>query len=521
MRRLARAALLIAAVTAAARVMGFLRIAVFARTVGTTPLGDTYQTANTLPNILFEVVAGGALAAAVVPVVAASAEDRERTRAVVSGLLTWTVLLLAPVALTGMLLARPLTALLVGGTADPALRAAKVDVGARMLVVFLPQVVLYGAGVVLSGALQAHRRFVGPALAPLLSSVVVIAVYVTYRLVAAAPGSLDGLTRGEELLLAAGTTAGVAVLSLSLLVPWRRLGLPLAPTLALPDGVAARVRRLALAAVVGVVAQQLALAVVLRLCNVVPGAVVVHQIAFTVYLLPWAVLAVPVATAAFPALSAASPARYADVAAGALRTVLLAMAWAAAVLAATAWPVASLVAGASPGARTAPGEALPHAIVAFAPGLVGYGAVALLTRALYARDRARAVAVATVAGFAVAALLAVLLAARADAGDRVAAVGAANSAGMTVAGLLLAFALARSAPGALRGAASTLALAVPVAGLAAACGAYAARVGPPVAGAALGAVVATGVYALGTARLPAARSAVGEVRGLLARRGAP
>jgi putative peptidoglycan lipid II flippase len=46
-----------------------------------------------------------------------------------------------------------------------------------MLLVFLPQVVLYGVAVVLTGVLQAHRRFLGPALAPLLSSVVVISAY--------------------------------------------------------------------------------------------------------------------------------------------------------------------------------------------------------------------------------------------------------------------------------------------------------------------------------------------------------
>jgi putative peptidoglycan lipid II flippase len=517
-RRLARAALLIAAVTVAARVVGFLRIAVFARTVGTTPLGDTYQTANTLPNILFEIVAGGALAAAVVPVVA-STDDREHTRAVVSGLLTWTVLLLVPVALVGMALGRPLTALLVGGTADPALRQAKVDVGSRMLLVFLPQVVLYGVGVVLAGTLQAHRRFVGPAVAPLLSSLVVIGAYVAYRAVAASPGSLADLSRGEELLLSAGTTAGVAALSLSLLVPLRRLGLRLRPALSLPAGVGPRVRRLAAAAVVGVVAQQLALAVVLRLCNVAPGAVVVHQIALTVYLLPWAVLAVPVATAAFPALASASAARYAEVASGALRVVLLAMAWAAAVLVAAAWPLASVVAGASPGAAggaaggAVPEAALPHAIAAFAPGLVGYGVLALLTRALYARDRGRDVAVATVAGFAVAAGLAVAFASVASTTDRVAAVGLANTIGMSLAGLLLVLSLRRAAsPAALAGAPATLAVAVPAAAVAAACGAYASRVGPALAGAALAGLVATAVYAAATSRLPAAREAFSLLR---------
>ncbi|HWL35245.1 MAG TPA: lipid II flippase MurJ [Frankiaceae bacterium] len=458
-RTLAGAALAVAAVTVAARVFGFLRVAVFARTVGTNPLGDTYQTANTLPNLVFELVAGGALAAAVVPVIAGAVDrgDVEQARRVAAGLLTWVVVLLTPVALAGALLGRPLMSLLVGSTGDPALRAAKVDVGARMLVLFMPQVVLYGVGIVVTGVLQAHRRFLGPALAPLLSSVVVIGCYVTYGVVSRA-GGLDGLTRGEELLLALGTTAGVAVLSLSLLVPLRGLGLRLRPSLSLPDGVASSVRRLAAAGVAAIAAQQVALAVVLRLTNAEPGAVVGYQIAYTLFLLPWAVLAVPVATTAFPAMAAAyegsDDESYATVTAGSLRMVLLAMGLAAAVLVASADPVASVVVGdsSSPVAR---------GVAAFAPGLLGYGVLALLTRALYARHRARDVAVATVAAFGVTAVLAVTLSSFLPRADRVAAVAWAHSVGMTAGGVLLMLALRRTAgSAALRGAARALLIAV-------------------------------------------------------------
>jgi putative peptidoglycan lipid II flippase len=515
---LARAALAIAGVTVAARVVGFLRVAVFAHTVGTTPLGDTYQTANTLPNIVFEVVAGGALAAAVVPVIAGAVEDRERTRQTAAALLTWVVVLLVPIALLGALLGRPLMTLLAGGTADPALRHAKVTVGARMLVVFMPQVVLYGVGIVATGVLQAHRRFVAPAFAPLLSSVVVIGCYLAYGAVAAHRGSLTDLTRGEETLLALGTTAGVAVLTLAVLIPLRSLRLHLRPTLALPAGVGTQVGRLASSAVAGVAAQQVALAVVLRLCNVEPGAVVVYQIAFTLYLLPWAVLAVPIATSAFPALAASYDAgdatAYAAVAAGSLRAALLASALAAAILAAVAWPLSALVAGAQPGVAAAPSGALPRAVVAFAPGLVGYAAVAVLTRALYARHRARAVALATVAGFAVTALLAVVLVAATD--ERVAAVGAANSVGMTVAGLLLVVAVRRAATSAATaGTTTTLAVAVPAALAAAAAGAataHAVRTEPALIAAGAAAVVATAVFTALTARLPATREALNALR---------
>ena len=64
------AALSIAGVAAASRIVGFGRTVTFARTVGATCLGDTYVTSNTVPNIVFEIVAGGALASLGVPVLA-------------------------------------------------------------------------------------------------------------------------------------------------------------------------------------------------------------------------------------------------------------------------------------------------------------------------------------------------------------------------------------------------------------------------------------------------------------------
>ena len=69
-----------------------------------------------------------------------------------------------------------------GQPAPPALRraASLVPIAARMLVVFAPQILLYGLAVVLYGILQSHRRFTAPALAPILSSLVVIAAYALF-----------------------------------------------------------------------------------------------------------------------------------------------------------------------------------------------------------------------------------------------------------------------------------------------------------------------------------------------------
>jgi putative peptidoglycan lipid II flippase len=432
----------IAVVTLAARVVGFGRVAVLSRTLGTSCVGDTYQAANYLPNVVFEIVAGGALAALVVPLVAGAlaGPDREAASRVTSALLTWTIAVLVPVALLGALTAPLLMRALLGD--DPTCAAA-VEVGSRMLVVFMPQVVLYGIGIVLAGVLQAHRRFLGPALAPLLSSLVVVSAYLLYASTGRVAQASE-LSRAQELVLSVGTTLGVAVLSLGLLVPLSRLGLRLRPSFGFPPGMALRARRLATGGVAGLAAQQVALVVALRLAaDGQEGAVIVFTVATALFLLPWAVLAVPVATSVFPALSSADDPEFAELLSRATRSVLLAMTGAAAVLAVAALPVAQLLVRGAPGVESS--AELAHATVAFAPGLVGYGLLALLARALYARDDARTPAVATVTGWLAVAVADVVLVLALPDAERVVLLGAGNTVGVTVAGALLLLGLRRTA----------------------------------------------------------------------------
>jgi putative peptidoglycan lipid II flippase len=503
-RTLAAAAAGVAAVTVASRIIGFGRVAVLSHTVGTSCVGDTYQAANAIPNVVFEVVAGGALASLVVPVLAGAvaAGDRETASRTASALLTWTVAVLTPVALLGMLLAPLLMRALVG--TDPRCGSPMTEVGGRMLVVFMPQVVLYGVGIVLAGIVQSHHRFLGPALAPLLSSLVVITAYLIYAGHGAT--TLGQLSRAQELTLSVGTTLGVAVLSLGLLVPLRRCGLRLRPTWQFPPGVARRLRALALAGVAGLVAQQVALVVALRLAaHGHEGTVVVFQIATAVFLLPWAVLAVPVATTAFPRLTASAEGgdarAYADVAARSVAAVVVARLGAAAVLIAVAGPAARLLVAGVPGPENV--TALADGVVAFAPGLVGYGLVALVGRALYARGDGRTVAVATVAGWLVVAALDLVVVAATDL-DRVVALGLGNTGGMTVAGAVLALGLRRAAPDAVRGCGVTAAAAAVAAGVAVALAAVVPDAGPSVADALLSGVLlaaVAGAAFLGVLRL--------------------
>jgi len=463
---IAGSAALVAALTLAARAVGFGRVFVFSGTVGAGCTGTAYAAANQIPNVLFEVVAGGALAGAVVPAIAAALTRGGRADAdrAASALLTWTVLGLLPVALLLGVLARPVTGLFLHGSDC----AGAVTLATRMLVVFAPQVVLYGVGIVLTGVLQAHHRFAGPALAPLLSSVVVIAAYAWYAVLAGpAHGQPAFLpSPAAEAVLSGGTTLGVVALSLPLLVPACRAGVRLRPTLRFPAGTAPLVRSLAGAGVVALLAQQAAVVVVLALATRTggEGALNVYQYAQAVYLLPYAVLAVPLATAAFPRLSRQAAdgdaGGFAATSAATTRAVIVASAVGAAALAGVAPAVQALFAHLD-AVGGAVFDALGPAVTLFALGLPGWALVAHLSRSLYALGRGRAAATATAVGWLVvvgASLVAVfaLVPVRGSAWAAVVGLAAGNSVGMLVAGVLLVLAVRRAAgPSAVAGLART------------------------------------------------------------------
>ncbi|NIZ93678.1 lipid II flippase MurJ, partial [Kineococcus rubinsiae] len=458
-RSLAAAAASVALLTVLARAAGFGRLLAFSQTVGDTCFGTAYQTANLVPNVLFEVVAGGALAGVLVPLLSArlaSGDPAERAAAsrTASAALTWSVSVLVVVAAATALFAAPVMRLLLGG-ADGECGPELLRTGVLMLWVFLPQVPLYAVAIVFAGVLQAQQRFTAPAAAPLVSSLVVgVAYLVVGVLVPAAvvrAGDLDAVPGAALAVLAGGTTLGVVALAathapaLRSAVTWRPAWRP-AP------GDGARLRSLALSGLAVVLAQQVVTVVVVRLTNDTadPGAVNRWSYAWALFLLPYAVLAVPVATAVFPRLSRAAGAEFAELVARAARTVVVVCSLGAAVLVAVAGPVAVVFVSSRVGSgRTSD---LSTALVVFAPGLLGYGLLALLTRALYSTGRGRAAATGTVAGWGLVLVAAVVLTAVLPDDAVVTAVAAAHTLGLSLAALLLARSLrAQAGPAAVAG----------------------------------------------------------------------
>lgn len=440
----AGAAGLVAILTIASRVLGFGRWMVQSATVGATETGDAYAAANLLPNVLYEVAAGGALAGVVVPLLAAPIARKLRGEVddVASALLTWAVVVLVPLGLAVGLLARPIASLLPTPTgADP---EVAIQTTTYFLVVFSPQVVLYGIGVVLTGVLQAHRRFLAPALAPIFSTAVVIVSYVIFGSLANglqdSPGELSDAALA---VLAWGTTAGVAALSLPLLIPVLRVGVRLRPRLSFPPGVARRVRALAAAGVGGVIAQQLAVLVVMLLARSYgdPGTLNVFTYTQAVYLLPYAVLAVPLVTVFQPRVAELADgedvsAALARVAERSTRTV-----------AAAGLLGAGLIVAVAPAAQVVfevrfPTPGMAQALTWMAPGVVGLGLLLHAGRMLLALDRSRASVLATATAWGTVALASWLAVRQLapEGGDGVATLiglGVAHTIGMTLGGLIV------------------------------------------------------------------------------------
>ena len=434
--------------TLASRLLGFLRWVVQAATVGSGAMAGAYSSANQIPNVFYEVVVGGALAGTVVPLLAGAIAhgQREKVRETASGLLGITLALLVPLAVLMALFAEPLAQLLV--TSDTRMGADKAAItywgGSHQLVVaflrmFALQIPLYGLGVVLTGVLQAYNRFTWPALAPIFSSLVVMLTYGIYGALIDA-----GHYAQAVLTLGWGTTAGVAALSLPLLWPVHRLGLGLRARLRLPAGTFTQLRSLAGAGIAALIAQQISVLTVVAVARRYgsAGTIAIYQYTQAIYVLPYAVLAVPLATVVYPQLAARLAAKHVsretkDLIANSTALVTLAACVGSGALMLGA-PVAQQVFGLITAV-----DYMGAALVAFAPGLVGYALIYQLTRVLYVLDAARSAALATCLGWLVVAGASWMFSANAKGAAVLVYLGAASSAGMSLAGVALALVLAR------------------------------------------------------------------------------
>jgi putative peptidoglycan lipid II flippase len=393
-----RGAVLIAGLTVLSRLFGLIRTLVFSQTVGASCLGTAYVTANQVPNLIYELVLGGALTSAMVPILARSAEragtdpaERAHVSQISSALLTWSVVLLVPLTVVIAAAAMPIATLLNPANAnEDCNRADMINATGHMLAVFAPQVLLYGLSVVLYGLLQAYRRFAGPTLGPAISSLVVIGACLAF--VPLSQGRpLSSLPLTAEVVLSVGTTLGIAALVVVGAIPAWRLHLRVRPVFRFPPGVARRAGGLALAGLAEMAAIDVSTVVSIALANGrgSTGAIVIFNYSSQVFNSIAAVLAISVVISAFPVLSARDGPEFDRTSAGSTRAVLLLSWLGTAVMIAVAVPAARVLA-------TQPDQVpqLVESFMLFAPGVAGVAVIANLSRVMFAIGRVKVAAVA-------------------------------------------------------------------------------------------------------------------------------
>jgi len=433
---IARGAAVVAGLTILSRLLGLVRTLVFSQTVGAGCLGAAYVTANQVPNLLYELVLGGALTSAMVPVLARSAEraatdpaEKARVGDITSALLTWSVIILVPLVVVIAVAAGPIASLLNPANANAhCVRADVVAATGNMLRVFAPQALLYGLSVVLYGLLQSYRRFAAPSIGPGISSLVLIACYLAFvPLNKGRP--LAELPITAELVLSAGTTLGIAVLVLVAVPPTWRLHLRFRPVLRFPPGVARRAGGLALVGFGELVAIELTSVVAIVLANGrgETGAIVLFNYASQVFTSISTVLALSIVISAFPVLSAREGPAFDRTSAGSTRAVLL-MSWlGTAVIAAIAIPAGHVLA-------TQPDQVsqLIQAFALFAPGIAGTAVIANLSRVMFVIGRLKVAAAALAGSWLLVIVADVVLAELVPSRLVVAALALGNTIGQTV-----------------------------------------------------------------------------------------
>src|SRR5579859_6222883 len=398
---IARGVAVVAGLTILSRILGLVRTLVFSQTVGASCLGTAYVTANQVPDLLYQLILGGALTSAMVPVLARSAEraahdpaERAQVSQITSALVTWTVVITVPLVVAIVAAAGPIASLLNPSNPNAHCNHADmVTVTGSMLQVFAPQALLYGLSVVLYGLLQSYRRFAAPSIGPGISSLVLIACYLAF--VPLNKGrSLAQLPLTAELVLSVGTTVGIAVLVVVALPPTRRLHLRFRPVLRFPPGVARRAGGLALVGVAELVAIDVANVVAIDLANGhgQTGAIVLFNYGSQVFNSIAAILALSIVVSAFPMLSAREGPAFDQTSSMSTRAALL-MSWlGTAVIVAIAVPAAHVLA-------KKPDQVSPliWIFLLFAPGIAGTAVIANLSRVMFVIGRLK-VAAAALAG---------------------------------------------------------------------------------------------------------------------------
>ena len=284
------------------RLTGFLRSIAIAAAVGAGiySVGDAYGLANTLPNMVYELLLGGVLTSVLIPVIVkAQQDDADRGVAYTQRLLSIATAGLAGATLLAVLAAPWLIAIFGG---PPQYRS----VAGLWATLLLPEIFFYGLGAMIAAVLNSRHIYGWPAWAPVLNNLITICAALLFLLVPGPANLTTGtITNTQILVLGIGTTLGIVAQALVLLVPLRRSGFTwqwrfrAAPNEA---GRMAEFRTLTLWVLGYVVISQLGVVAINRVANE-HGGVQIFAYADLLFMVPYGILGVSLLTALMPRMS--------------------------------------------------------------------------------------------------------------------------------------------------------------------------------------------------------------------------
>ena len=221
---MARSSTIMAVGTIVSRVTGLIRGLMLVAVLGTTILGDTFNVANTMPNIIYNLIIGGALTAVFVPQIVRATHDADGGNAFISRLVTATTVLLGSMVVISTIIAP----LLVRIFATEYVGRPEFGLTVSFMRYCLPQILFMGLYALLSQIANAKHRF-GPMMwAPVLNNIIAIAIFFFF-LKDAHKLSVGSISHSQVAWLGLGTTAGFVAQALILIPVIKRTGIQIRP----------------------------------------------------------------------------------------------------------------------------------------------------------------------------------------------------------------------------------------------------------------------------------------------------
>ncbi|MET1134171.1 MAG: murein biosynthesis integral membrane protein MurJ, partial [Aeromicrobium sp.] len=401
---LARASAWMALGTIVSRITGLLRSLVLLAVVGSALNGSLFNVANSIPNSLYILVAGGIFNVVLVPqLVRAMKNDPDGGDAYANRIVTLGLLVLGSATIILMIAVPVLLRLLFGADLFTDEFTRQRESAYLLMLLCMPQVFFYGAFVLVGQILNSRQRF-GPMMwAPIVNNLVALTVLGAYAVIfgVASPGADEGFSTGEAWLLGLGSTLGIAVQALVLLPFLRQVGFRYQPRFDFRGVGLSHTLRLGAWTLAFIIVNQISYFVIVRLAsgadiegvkqNVSSAGQVVYDVGFLISQVPHGVITVSLATAIIPTLAARAAehdfARMRLELSRTLRLALMLIAPIAVAVACLGLPMASVLAGF--GAARGNTEAIGTTISAFALALVMFSMHYIVLRGFYALEDTR------------------------------------------------------------------------------------------------------------------------------------